>query len=107
MTDIVVSPPYQKGRKENMTERYVLETVVASCKSIGELDSKLTDLATESIEFFVDSNGDGTVSIGVQHFKAELSTIVDNGGRPKPIVNYVDQPWQWYNIMPPKGFIFK
>ena len=89
-------------------ERYVIEKVVESCNSMTELDSKLADLESEAIDFFVDSNGDGTITVGVKHIKAQLSTIVYDDGRVKPIVMHVDDPWHWYyNIMPPKGFIFK
>ena len=88
-------------------ERYMVVKIVESCKSISELDNKLADLESKAIEFSVDSNGDGTITIGVKHYAAQLSTVACEDGRVEPIVKYVDQPWAWYNIMPQKGFIFK
>lgn len=88
-------------------ERYSLEKLVKDCKSIREVDDKLGELETDMMQFMLDSNNDTTIRIGVQHFKAVLTTIVGNDGRVKPIIEYADDPWHWYNIMPPKGFIFK
>lgn len=108
MTNIVVSPPKQKGRKEKMLEeKEALEILVSSCKSLSELNDKLDEVDNDAIDIFIDSYGDGTITIGVKHCIVQLSTIVNNSGRVEPSILYVDSPWIWYNIKVPEGFIFK
>lgn len=90
-----------------MTERYVLEKIVESCKSMTELTDKLDSIESKLLEYMLDVNADGSIiTIGLLHYEEQLS-MVDNDGRLEPIVKYVDQPWAFYNIIPPKGFIFK
>lgn len=89
-------------------ERYALEKVVESCKTMREVDNKLAEFENESIDFFVDSNNENsTILIGVKRYKYQLSTIVGDDGKIKPTIDTVDEPWVWYNFIPPKGFIFK
>ena len=89
-----------------LEERYVLEKIVESCKSMSELDGKLDELDTNEMEFLIDPKADGSVTIGVQHFKAVLSTEIGNDGQTKLVVLHDAEKWHWYNIMPQKGFIF-
>lgn len=87
-------------------ERYALEKVVESCKSMSELNGKLDGLESKALEFAITTEADGSINIAAIHCEAKLSTTDGTDGRTKPIIEYVDQPWHWYNIMPPKGFIF-
>ena len=87
-----------------MTERYALEKVVESCKTMTELISKLDGIECKLMEYTLDVNADGIITIGLRHYEEQL-IVIDNNGRLEPIVKYVDQPWTLYNIMPPKGFI--
>lgn len=87
-------------------ERYVIEKVVESCNSMTELNNKLDELESKALQFMMTTNADGSIDIATVHYKAQLSTIAGNDGRVKPVIMYVDDPWQWYNIMPPKGFVF-
>lgn len=87
-------------------ERYVIEKVVENCKSMSELNNKLDELESKALQFMMTTNADGSIDIATVHYKAQLSTIVDNDGRVKPVVVYADEPWQWYNIKVPEGFIF-
>lgn len=88
-------------------ERYALALLVSSCKSMDELNDKLDRYDNEMIDFFVDSYSDGIITIGVKHYKSQLLTTFDNNGRVKPSLVRVDDPWIWYKIEVPKGFIFK
>ena len=87
-------------------ERYVIEKVVESCNSMTELNNKLDELESKALQFMMTTNADDSINIATVHYKAQLSTIVDNDGRVKPVVVYADDPWQWYNIKVPEGFIF-
>nr|DAK89036.1 MAG TPA: hypothetical protein [Caudoviricetes sp.] len=87
-------------------ERYVIEKVVESCNSMTELNNKLDELESKALQFMMTTNADDSINIAAVHYKAQLSTIVDNDGRVKPVVVYADDPWQWYNIKVPEGFIF-
>lgn len=87
-------------------ERYVIEKVVESCNSMTELSNKLDELESKALQFMMTTNVDDSINIATVHYKAQLSTIVDNDGRVKPVVVYADDPWQWYNIKVPGGFIF-
>ena len=87
-------------------ERYVIEKIVEKCKSMSELNNKLDELESKALQFMMTTNADGSIDIATVHYKAQLSTIVDNDGRVKPVVLYADDPWQWYNIKVPEGFIF-
>ena len=88
-----------------LEERCALVNLVENCSSIGELDNKLNELESKTMEFMVDVNDNGTITIGVLHSKAQLSTV-DNDGRVETIVTYIYEPWHWYNIMPREGFVF-
>lgn len=87
-------------------ERYSLEKLVENCNSIRYLIDMLSDFESKALEFMVDVNADDTISIGVKHYKAQLSTVVDKDWRVKPSVIYVDEPWHWYTIKVPAGFVF-
>lgn len=110
MTNIVVSPPKQKGRKESMSrfsesineeEKRVLEFIVNSSRSIDELYEKLGSIES-GIDFFVDeySSEKNFVRIGLNRSVSVLA--IDNG---KPFISSREK-WSWYTIIPQKGSIF-
>lgn len=88
-----------------LEEKEALEKILKSCKSMSDFYDKLDELESNEIDLMVDSITNGIITIGVLHYKTQLSTV-DNNGQIKLIVLYDAEKWHWYNIMPPEGFIF-